>query len=109
MRERDDRVVVTVQRRIVKPEVIDFMMKANQTFDLTQKERITLGLIAQHEAVTLTELTSLLDLKSLDERRIWLGHLVEWRIVKTAGRTRGTKYFVDADFLSKLDFRGRPH
>jgi ATP-dependent DNA helicase RecG len=107
VRERDDRVVVTVQRRIVKPEVIDFMIKANQTFDLTQKERITLGLIAQQEAVTLTELTKLLELKSADERRLWLGRLVEWRIVKTAGRTSGTKYFVDADLLRKLDFQGK--
>ena len=107
VREGNDRVVVTVERRILKPEVIDFMVKANQTFALTQKERITLGLIAQHEAVTLTELTSLLDLKSLDQSRNWLGRLVEWRIVKTTGRTRGTKYFVDAELLRKLDFQGK--
>jgi hypothetical protein len=47
VKEGDDRVVVTVQRRIVNPEIVDFMIKADQTFALTQKERITLGLIAQ--------------------------------------------------------------
>jgi ATP-dependent DNA helicase RecG len=107
VKEGDDRVVVTVQRRIVKPEVIDFMIKANQTFSLTQKERITLGLIARQEAVTLAELTRLLELRSAEERRPWLGRLLELRIVKTTGRTSGTKYFVDADLLRKLDFQGK--
>jgi ATP-dependent DNA helicase RecG len=65
------------------------------------------GLIAQQEAVTLTELRRLLELKSAEEGRSWLGRLVEWRLVKTTGRTNGTKYFVDADLLRKLDFRGK--
>jgi ATP-dependent DNA helicase RecG len=107
VKEGDDRVVVTVQRRILKPEVIDFMIKASQTFALTQKERITLGLIAQQEAVTLTELTRLLELKSAEERRPWLGRLVELGIVKTKGRTKGTMYFVDAKLLRKLEFQGK--
>jgi len=107
VKEGDDRVMVTVERRIVKPEVIDFMIKANQAFALTQKERITLGLIAQQEAVTLVELTRLLELKSVEERGPWLGRLVELRIVKTTGRTSGTRYFVDADLLRKLDFQGK--
>jgi len=107
VKEVNDRVVVTVQRRIVKPEVVDFMVKANQTFSLTQKERITLGLIAQQEAVTVVELTGLLELKSADESRGWLGRLVEWRVVETAGRTRGTKYFVTPELLRKLDFQGK--
>jgi ATP-dependent DNA helicase RecG len=107
VKEGDDRVVVTVERRIVKPEIVDFMSKANQSFALTQKERITLGLIARQEAVTLVELTKLLELKSAEERGPWLGRLVEWRIVKTTGRTSGTKYFVDAELLRKLDFQGK--
>ena len=107
VKEGDDRVTVTVQRRILKPEVIDFMVKANQTFALTQKEKITLGLIAQQEAVMLAELTVLLELKSAEESREWLGRLVEWRLVRTAGRTKGTKYLVDPDLLSKLDFQGK--
>ncbi len=107
VQEGADRVVVTVQRRIVKPEVIDFMIKANQAYGLTQKERITLGLIAQQEAVTHTELTRLLELGSVEESRSWLGRLVESGIVKTTGRTSGTRYFVDAELLRKLDFQGK--
>jgi ATP-dependent DNA helicase RecG len=107
VQEGHDRVMVRVERRILKPELIDFMVKANRTFDLTQKERITLGLIAQHEAVTLAELTSLLELKAAGASRDWLGRLVEWKIVETAGRTSGTRYFVAAELLRKLDFQGK--
>jgi ATP-dependent DNA helicase RecG len=49
-------VQVTVRRRILKPEVIDFIAKADQTFQLTQRERIALGLLAQHDALTAREL-----------------------------------------------------
>jgi ATP-dependent DNA helicase RecG len=50
--ETFDSVQVTVRRRILKPEVIDFIAKADQTYQLTQRERITLGLLAQHDAMT---------------------------------------------------------
>lgn len=41
--ETHDRVQVTVRRRILKPEVIDFIAKADQTYLLTQRERTGLG------------------------------------------------------------------
>jgi ATP-dependent DNA helicase RecG len=44
VKEIHDRVVVTVRRRISKPEVIDFIASADQTYHLTQRERIALGL-----------------------------------------------------------------
>ena len=50
--EGDDRVVVTVRKQIMKPEIVDFMVKVDRTFQPTQKELIALGLIAQHETVT---------------------------------------------------------
>ena len=54
--ETHDRVQVTVWRRIHAPEVIDFIAKADQTYQLTQRERIALGLLAQHDALTAREL-----------------------------------------------------
>jgi ATP-dependent DNA helicase RecG len=60
--ETHDRVQVTVRRRILKPEVIDFIAKADQTYQLTQRERIALGLLAQHDALTARELAATLEL-----------------------------------------------
>jgi ATP-dependent DNA helicase RecG len=45
--EGPDRVEVTIPRRVIKPEVIDFLAKADETFQLKQRERITLGILVQ--------------------------------------------------------------
>ncbi|MES2264541.1 MAG: ATP-binding protein [Pseudomonadota bacterium] len=104
--ESHDRVQVTVQRRILKPDVIDFIAKADQTYQLTQRERIALGLLAQHDALTARELASSLELSSVDALRSWLARLLDWGIIKNTGRTQATHYFIDPALLTGLDFAG---
>lgn len=104
--EEHDRVQVTVRRRILKPEVIDFIAKADQTYQLTQRERIALGLLAQHDALTARELLALLELPSVEALQPWLSRLLDWSIVKSTGRTQATRYFVDPTLLKSLDFSG---
>ncbi|WP_250469936.1 ATP-binding protein [Caballeronia sp. GAFFF2] len=102
--ENHDRVQVAIRRRILKPEVIDFLAKADETFHLQQRERIALGLLAQHDSLTARELIALLELGSPDALRPWLARLLDWEIVKSAGRTQATRYFVDPRLLRNLDF-----
>jgi len=104
--ESHDRVQVTVRRRILKPEVIDFIAKADQTYQLTQRERITLGLLAQHDALSARELASTLELPSVDALHPWLKRLLDWQLVQSSGRTQSTKYFIDPTLLRNLDFVG---
>jgi len=104
--ESHDRVQVTVRRRILKPEVIDFIAKADQTYQLTQRERIALGLLAQHDALTARELASTLELPSVDALQPWLKRLLDWQLVQSAGRTQATRYFVDPTLLRNLNFTG---
>jgi len=73
VREGDDRVIVTVYKQIIKPAVLDFITKADQAFPMSQKERITLGLLAQHESLTAVDLCRLLELTAADDLRPWLG------------------------------------
>lgn len=103
----DDRVMVIVQKRIIKPEIINFMSEADKTFQLTQRERITLGLIAQNESITAIDLTKALELKNADELKHWIGSLFERGIIKKKGRTRATEYYVDRNLLRTLDFKGK--
>lgn len=102
--EMHDRVQVTVRRRILKPEVIDFIAKADQTYQLTQRERIALSLLAQHEAFTARELADALELPSVDALQPWLKRPLQWQLVQSAGRTQATRYFVDPQLLRSLDF-----
>ena len=104
--ETHDRVQVTVHRRILKPEIIDFIAKADQTYQLTQRERIALGLLAQHDALTARELATTLELPSTEVLQTWLKRLLEWHLVQSAGRTQATRYFVDPGLLRSLKFTG---
>lgn len=104
--ETHDRVQVTVRRRILKPEVIDFIAKADQTYQLTQRERIALGLLAQHDAMTARELAAVLELPSVDVLQLWIKRLLEWELIQSVGRTQATRYFVDPGLLRTLNFVG---
>jgi ATP-dependent DNA helicase RecG len=100
--ETHDRVQVTIRRRILKPAVIDFIAKADQTYQLTQRERIALGLLTQQDALTARELATALELTHTEALQAWLKRLLEWGLVKSAGRTQATRYFVDPALLRNL-------
>lgn len=105
--EEHDRVRVTVRRRILKPEIIDFIAKADQTYQLSQRERIALGLLAQQDALTARELAASLELPSVEALQPWLNRLLDWAIVQSVGRTQATRYYIDPDLLKTLDFAGQ--
>ena len=104
--EGPDRFEVTVRKRILNSQIIDFIDKADQTFQLRQKEKICLGLVAQHESLTAIQLTQLLELRNSVELSPWIDRLVGWEIIKTKGKTKGTSYFVNPDLPRRLDFKG---
>lgn len=103
--EGTDSVRVTVQRRILKPEVMRLMADADARFQLTQRERITLGVLAQSEGMTARELSALLELDGAVPLDSWLGRLPRFELVKTAGRTKGTRYFVSSEALRSAGVR----
>lgn len=90
---------VTIQRRIAKPDVMRLLIEADTRFQLTQRERITLGVLAQTEGMTARELGAVLEAEGGDELSVWLGRLQTMALVQTAGRTQGTRYFVDPALL----------
>jgi ATP-dependent DNA helicase RecG len=92
--ESHDRVQVTVRRRILRPEVIDFIAQADQAHGLTQRERIALGLLAQHDSMTGRELVQALELSGAEALQPWLKRLLAWGLVQHSGRTQATRYFV---------------
>ncbi len=99
-----DRVEVTIRRRVLAPEVISFIDKADKTFQLTQREKICVGLLAQHDALKIGELADVLLLSDLESVRPWLGRLLDFDLVRSTGKTKGTKYFVAPEILKSLNF-----
>ncbi|RZL03982.1 MAG: ATP-dependent DNA helicase [Rubrivivax sp.] len=94
-----DWVKVTIQRRIAKPEVMRLMAEADARFQLTQRERITLGVLAQTEGMTARELGAVLETDGPEELVVWLGRLQAFSLVHTTGKTSGMRYFVAPDHL----------
>lgn len=102
--EGADWVRVTLQRTAPDRQVLRFIAQAGETYPVTQRERIALGLLAQHEALTARELAGLLELSQTDALRPWLDRLCEWGLVGQSGRTQATRYFVKPELLRSLAF-----
>lgn len=97
--EGSDWFKVTIERRIAKPEVMRLLTQADERYQLTQRERITLGILAQSEGMTARELKAVLETEGGDDVAVWLGRLPSLALVQTVGRTQGTRYFVDPALL----------
>lgn len=106
--EGDDFVSVKVCRRIQSSKVLELMDFADRNYQLRQKQKICLGLIAMHESVTARELEKLLELNNSDELRPWLQHLIRHGLVISCNvRSRGLEYRVNSTLLQKSEFRGK--
>ncbi|SHF67817.1 ATP-dependent DNA helicase RecG [Salegentibacter echinorum] len=102
--EGDDRVVVTLKKRIISSEVLRLMDKASKELQLRQREMISLGLIAQHDGISALELSELLNTEKTNNLPSWIGSLIEKKVVKSKGKTKGTFYYVNPEFLRVADF-----
>ena len=94
VREGTDSVHVTVARRVVHPGVIRLLADVDTRYQLTQRERIVLAMLAQVEALSAAELTERLELEDTESLSSWIARLVEFGLVEQSGRTKGTRYFV---------------
>ena len=105
--EGADWVRISIKRRILKLAVMQLIEKADEQFQLTQRERITLGALAQTEGMTARELAALLETEGADALSSWLGRLGGFGLVQTNGRTSGVRYFVAPDWVrtARLDHK----
>jgi ATP-dependent DNA helicase RecG len=99
VREGVDSVHVVIPRRVVHPGVIRLIADADQRYHLTQRERIALGMLGQSEGMSVGELAVALDLSEPAALRPWIARLLELGVVNSAGRTRGTRYYVAPSLL----------
>ena len=102
--EGADWVKVTLARTAPDRQVLAFISKASESYPLTQRERIALGLLARDDAMSARELATRLELRDTDALRPWLDRLCEWGLVGQSGRTQATRYFVQPELLRSLAF-----
>lgn len=102
--EGDDRVVVTIKKQIISNEVLRLMDKASKELQLRQRELITLGLIAQNDGVSAIDLSTMLNVTKQNGLQTWLGRLQDFELILSKGKTKGTFYYVNPEFLRNSDF-----
>lgn len=107
--EGADSVTVTVRRRIVKPEAIKLLADVDARFQLHQRERITLGLLALSEGMTAKQLATALELDADngEQMQSWLGRLPKLGLLRTTGRTSATRHFVEPTLLREAGLDGK--
>ena len=101
------KVSVTVYSGIVEAEVVSILDYIDKHFHLTQKEFITLGLVATEKKILSTQLAIKLQLAQEDKMRSWIGSLIESGILVTHGIKKGTEYLLNSELFAhaKLDIK----
>ena len=103
VKEGDDSVFVTIERKIVSKEasrIHDYIQFAYPEVFSHQKAMIAFGLILQEEIISSEALSKKLQLPESDRLRSYVEILCSNGIVQTRGRGKGTKYFVNPDIIS---------
>jgi ATP-dependent DNA helicase RecG len=95
------KVSVTVFSRTMNPEVVSILDYVDKHYTLTQKEYITLGIIASHKKMPATQLATQLQLTHDDRTRTWLGTLLEKGILVSHGEKKGTQYLLNPLLYNK--------
>ena len=105
--EYDDRVVVIIKKQFVSKQVIRLMDRASSEFNLKQRELITLGLLAQQQSYTATELSNILNQSKEHGLRNWIGRLLDFELIVQSVRGKGTQYAVNPEFIRQAQFKGK--
>lgn len=103
-----NKMAVTVQSGIIDEEALSVIDYINKHFHLTQKETITLGIVATRKKILATQLTASLQLNQEDKLKYWLGSLLDKNILISRGAKKGTEYLLNPDLFSQAQLNLTP-
>lgn len=103
-----NKMAVTVQSGIIDEEALSVIDYINKHFHLTQKETITLGIVATRKKILATQLSAALQLNQEDKLKYWLGSLLDKNILISRGVKKGTEYLLNPDLFSQAQLNLTP-
>ncbi len=100
-----NKVSVTLESRIINLEALKLTDLISKHFQLTQRERIVIGIVARHQKILSTELSNILQLSEDDRLRSWTSKLLERNILLKHGKGKGNAFIINPKLLadSKLN------
>jgi len=102
------KLVVTVKSGILDEEALSVIGYVHKHFVLTQKEAITLGVVATRKKLLSTQLSTTLQLNQEDKLKYWLGSLLDKNILISRGARKGTEYLLNPDLFSQAKLNLTP-
>lgn len=103
-----NKMVVTVQSTVMDEEALSVIDYVNKHFQLSQKETITLGVIATRKKLLSTQLSNELQLSQEEKLKHWLGSLLDKNILISRGVKKGTEYLLNPDLFSQAKLNLTP-
>lgn len=103
--EGDDFVSVKVERKYINTEFVSFMDKVTSMYNLSQREKICLGIIVQNEAINTLDLARKLALKDDDVLRSWTAGLIKNNLIEITGKTKGATYSVTPKIFQDIKYQ----
>ncbi|MDR1380286.1 MAG: hypothetical protein LBJ47_02280 [Tannerella sp.] len=86
--------------KIVNEEILPVLDYVAQNYEISQKNLIALGLIAQHKKLLSTELDDLLQLVDNKRQRSYTGKLADLGIIVTRGIRKGNTFLVNPKIIA---------
>jgi len=102
------KVSVTVYPGIINPEAISILDYVAKNIQLTQKEYITLGIIATEKKILSTQLAIKLQLQQEDKMSKWLGGLLDKNVIVSRGIKKGTEYLLNPELFVQAKLGIKP-
>lgn len=103
-----NKVSVLIESKIVDIEALRLTDYITQHFQLTQREKIVVGIVARHQKILSTELTKILQLSEEDRLRSWYFKLVEKNILLKHGKGKGNAFLINPKLLSGSKLNIKP-
>lgn len=100
-----NKMSVIVESKITNMEALRLTDYISTHFQLNQRERILVGIVARHKRILSTELTEILQLPEEERLRSWYSKLVRENILLAKGRGKGNYFVINPKLMvdSKLN------
>lgn len=86
-------------------EYLFFMDKVATLYDLTQREKICIGIVAQQGSISTLDLSKKLGLRLEDDIKNWTKGLLKNGLIQIKGKTKGAIYCVTEDTFKNVKFQ----
>lgn len=104
-----NKVSVTLESKIMDLEALRLTDYITQHFQLTQREKIVVGIVARHKKILSTELTRILQLSEEDRLRSWYSKLVERKIISDRGIKKGKEFLINPEIIKYSELNIKPN